>query len=486
MTKKVFKFISLLLSALIPVIFSLIVIVLVTQPWELWGQEWFIEEGDDKKFISFLKLWATLIFAFTLTCFAFAHLIKKKKRRLAYWIIGLIHLVVLLFSAFSAQDYSKFRKLFFGSGIKYVVLGFLWISLVCLPLFLMITHAKWLYGSKLKHWFKKNYYKLLNWVIATPIVLLLLYNIRSIYSSISDFEWNFSTTRNIITILFLLVVLAIGSRYVSYRVISRNARQTFFPVFMQLFRFVISILFSYGVIFLTLTFLNPNLKAENVMFFNDFSAAISNANELFPFSLAWKWLLGVHITIWLIANTSLGKKEPKGWHTPNDPWLPENVVETIPKEILEVEKMTKWNRISQKNISKVMKNLDVGLEKLHAQKRKYNQYLERWKNQESLSDQDWREFGNKKGARTQEYSRFSVGSIKQTYLELIYEVDYYIRESNKIQTKYLGHEITEMAFQQTESHNISSKKPIQSNTENEDVALLENETVQAQNVDDFE
>lgn len=457
MVRKIFKSILLLLSALIPVIFGIGIIILVAQPWALWGQDWFIEEGDDKAFIAFVKRGASILFIFTLTCYIFLHLIKKRKIKITYWIIGLSYLIITLISAFRVNEYTNFREHFFSNGIEFMWIGCLWVSFICLPLFLIIIHANWLYGKNLKSWFKKYYYPLLNWVIATPIFLIIGYNSKTIFHSLNTFEWNFSTTRNIITIAFALLVLVIGRNYVSYRVISRNNRKGFLPIFVQISRFVIGTLVASFIILLTLIFVNVDSDANAVLFYNDFSASFSNAIRLFPQKAVW-FLLGIHFFVWAISRIGDKKKQVTSYSM-DDPWLPQNVIELIPDEILEVEKMTKWNHLSNENINKAMKNADVGLEKLHAQKVKYNQYLERWKNMETLSDQDWIDFGNKKGtSRPFQYSRFSVGYFKECFLEKIFEVDYYIRETNRIQTKFLGKEILDMAFQETEGHNISGEK----------------------------
>lgn len=416
------------------------------------------EERRKQKFWFYSYVFISLIFLFNFTLYYFLSITKvKKKKGLISSILTLsIFLAFLAFCAFTVQSADSFkayyagRYLYFNQYIYYLGI------IIILPILLTIAHFKWLYGKPLLIKLTASYNTFLVFVILFITFLFCLISHQDFIDVFYHKNYTYQNVRNIVTIGATALFLFLLKTVVNYSKVLTNIKNGLFYPFVFLFRILIGSLVIYSLFFFS-SFITVLIERDTLFYYRtetllDF---IIKAYEYAPIKII-TYILIAHSIIWLVIKLSgLGKE---GWLNPSDPWLPHNNIDPIPNEIDEGIRLAKANKINSKNVAKVSKMLDIGLNKTNALKIKYKQILEKWKNQEALSDQDWRNYGNKMGyGRHYQYSRFSMGSIRQRYIEEIHTLDWKIREANEIKTKIDTELINEMAFQSVEG-TVTSKQ----------------------------
>jgi len=369
----------------------------------------------------------------------------KRKKLLSASITLSLFLLFLAHNAFRAAEFEEFRLLFISKGFYFLIRTYLWSVVLLLPVLLAILHYRWLYGKRLLLKLTASYDGFLTFIFLLIVTLLSLYYHQDFINVFYHGNFNFVYTRNLLTVGIIGIILFGFRSIVNYSDVLRKIKNQLFYLLVFTFRMILGSIIPYFIVLFSFMLLEASERNRGFERLKSFSTFMNRAENDFSINFILVFAV-IHLVVWLILQNN--KRYRDGWLNPADPWLPHNNIDPIPQEIIDGIDMAKNNKINAENVGKVSEMLDVGLNKINALKIKYRQILDKWKNQEALSDEDWRKEGNQKGyGRHYEYSRFSMGSIRNRYLEEMHKLEWLTRSANEIKTRIDTDLLKEMGFQ---------------------------------------
>ncbi len=160
----------------------------------------------------------------------------------------------------------------------------------------------------------------------------------------------------------------------------------------------------------------------------------------------WIWTLNILKRLWLLSSFfftifniiilviyfNFGRKAPK-YDVLNDPWNPSN--NPLP-EITQLKWILTCDLMNE-DIENLKELLEHEISKQHKARKDMRGFIEKWNTVADLSDTEFNEQYNGRGARRHVYSRTDIAEIKNIYLNKIEILDHNINRANERMTEII-------------------------------------------------